>query len=291
MEEDKNLDKNLDVFTKLVSDLASLDVELSEEDQDVILLNSLPRRFEPLVHTLKYGRDQDTITLKEITREAYSIELDMKAKGNLGSSSANGEGLYKQSRGRPEKKTTSKPNSNNSRSKSRPKFKKTCWVCGSDGHFKRDCPKRNTQNNTVKAEASIAKAQDYEPVMLTASGHQNREGWVLDSGCSYHMTFRKDLMFDVEEFDGGKILMGNDTFCEISAIGKVKFVNYNNTEFVLTGVRYSETARRNLISLGQLETLGCWFQSKEYRLKVFKGDSEVLAADYKDTLYFVDGVQ
>lgn len=142
----------------------------------------------------------------------------------------------------------------------------------------------------MKAEASVGKAHFDEPVMLTASSVSNREGWVLDSGCSYHMTFKKDLMFDVEEIDGGKILMGNDTFCEITAIGKVKFVNYDKTEFVLTGVRYSETARRNLISLGQLETLGCWFQSKNYRLKVFKGDSEVLSAEYKDTLYFLDGV-
>lgn len=289
MEDDKNLDKNLDVFTKLVSDLASLDVELSEEDQAVILLNSLPRRFEPLVHTLNYGRDQETITLKEITRAAYSIELDMKAKGRSGSSGTSGEGLYFQSRGRSEKKTTSKVKSN-SRSKSRPKFKKTCWVCGVEGHFKQECPKRNKSNGSVKAEASVGKAEYDEPLMVTASCHLNREGWVLDSGCSYHMTFRRDLMFDVEEINGGKILMGNDTFCEITAIGKVKFVNYNKSEVILTGVRYSESARRNLISLGQLETLGCWFQSKDYRLKVFKGDSEVLAADYKETLYFLDGV-
>lgn len=126
--------------------------------------------------------------------------------------------------------------------------------------------------------------------MLTASGKLSREGWVLDSGCSYHMTFRKDLMFDTEEIDGGKILMGNDTYCEVTVIGKVKIVNYNKSTVILTEVRYSATARRNLISLGQLETLGCWFQSKDYRLKVFKGESEVLAADYKDTLYFLDGV-
>lgn len=116
MEEDKNLDKNLDVFTKLVSDLGSLDVEISEEDQAVILLNSLPKRFEPLVHTLKYGRGQDTISLKEIVGSDYSIELDMKAKGTY-TGSSNSEGLYLQSRGRTEKKTTPK-GKQNSRSKS-----------------------------------------------------------------------------------------------------------------------------------------------------------------------------
>ncbi|KAF8113219.1 hypothetical protein N665_0054s0034 [Sinapis alba] len=125
--------------------------------------------------------------------------------------------------------------------------------------------------------------------MLTASEHHSKDGWVLDYGCSYHMTCRKDLMFDVEEIDGGKILMGNDTYCEITAIGKIKIVNYNESEVVLTKVRYSPAARRNLIYLGQLETHGCWFQSRNYRLQVFKDDKEVLAGDYKDTLYFLDG--
>ena len=126
MDEDKNLEKNLDVFTKLVPDFASLDVELSEEDQAVILLNSLPRRFEPLVHTLKYGRDQDTISMKDITRAAYSIELDMKAKGTQGTSTGN-EGLYFQTpRGRSEKKTNPKGKQGN-KSRSRPKtMKRTC---------------------------------------------------------------------------------------------------------------------------------------------------------------------
>lgn len=130
---------------------------------------------------------------------------------------------------------------------------------------------------------------DAEPIMLTASHEGSREGWVLDSGCSYHMTMNKDLMFDVEEVDGGRILMGNDTFCEISAIGKIRFVNYDGSEVILSNVRYSKTARRNLISLGQLETLGCSFGSKDFRLQMFKGDREVLAGDYKGTLYILDG--
>lgn len=132
MDDDKNLDKNLDIFTKLVSDLASLDDELSEEDQAVILLNRITRRFEPLVHTLKYGRDQDTISLMDITRAAYSIELDMKAKGSKGKQG--------------------------SRSKSKTKGKRTCRVCGAEGHFKKDFPKRNQHRNMVKAEASIGKS-------------------------------------------------------------------------------------------------------------------------------------
>ncbi|CAL9233575.1 unnamed protein product [Arabidopsis halleri] len=96
-------------------------------------------------------------------------------------------------------------------------------------------------------------------------------------------------MFDIQEIRGGKILMGNDTYCEITAIGKLKIVNYDNSVVILTKVRYSATTKRNLISLGQLESQGCWFQGKDSRLRVFYNDKEALAGDYKDTLYILDG--
>lgn len=37
--------------------------------------------------------------------------------------------------------------------------------CGTEGHFKRECPKRNNEGNSMKAEASIGKAQVEEPIM------------------------------------------------------------------------------------------------------------------------------
>lgn len=283
MEEDKNLDKNLDVFNKLVSDLGSLDVELSDEDQAVILLNSLPSHFAQLVHTLKYRGGKETITLKEITQSAYSLETELKQKGSYLTKSS-GEGLYVQHNSKTEKKSNPKAKQA-VKGKEKAKSKKVCWICGAEGHFKRECPKKGQSSN---AEASVGKGIDSEPMMLTAS-ESAREGWVLDSGCSYHLTCRKDLMFDIEEIDGGKILMGNDTFCVITAIGKVKIVNYDNTTVVLTKVRYSSTAKRNLISLGQLESQGCWFQSKNFRLQVFYNGKEALAGEYKNTLYILDG--
>ena len=47
-------DKNKNVFNKLVSDLSILDIDLSEEDHVVILLNNFPKKFEPMIHTTKY---------------------------------------------------------------------------------------------------------------------------------------------------------------------------------------------------------------------------------------------
>ena len=46
MDEAKSIDENIDEFTKLVVDLANLDVEIDDEDQAILLLNSLPRPYE-----------------------------------------------------------------------------------------------------------------------------------------------------------------------------------------------------------------------------------------------------
>ncbi|KAJ9697302.1 hypothetical protein PVL29_009202 [Vitis rotundifolia] len=46
MHEGKSIDENIDEFTKLVLDLESLGVKIEDEDQAVILLNSLPKVFD-----------------------------------------------------------------------------------------------------------------------------------------------------------------------------------------------------------------------------------------------------
>ena len=57
MDENKSIEENLDKFLKLVDDLASLNINVSDEDQAIQILTSLPLQYDSLVHTLKYGKD------------------------------------------------------------------------------------------------------------------------------------------------------------------------------------------------------------------------------------------
>ena len=61
MVDSKSVDQNIDDFLKLVSGLSSLNVEVTEEVQAILLLNSLPAQYNSLKETLKYGRDTVTI--------------------------------------------------------------------------------------------------------------------------------------------------------------------------------------------------------------------------------------
>ena len=74
MDENKSIAENLDKFLKLVDDLASLNINVSDEDQAIQILTSLPPQYDSLVHTLNYGNGKETLTVKEVTTSAYAKE-------------------------------------------------------------------------------------------------------------------------------------------------------------------------------------------------------------------------
>lgn len=104
MEERKSIEQNLDTFLKLIADLASLKIVVSDEDQAIQLLTSLPVSYEPLVHTLKYGTGKETLTVNEVVSSAYAKEAELREKGALNKSRQGSNGLYVEPRGRSEKK-------------------------------------------------------------------------------------------------------------------------------------------------------------------------------------------
>lgn len=202
MEEEKTMEENVDSFLKLVADLANIKIDISDEDQAIQLLSGLPPAYEPLVHTLQYGTGRGTLTVNEVMTAAYSKEAELKKKGLL-SRGKQSEGLYVDSRGRSSTRNESgnkKPwnkGNNRQRSKSRgkqsSKTDKTCWVCGSDSHWKRDCPerKKGAQNNKAQGGVNIAATLP-GPLVLTASLVVSEDDWVLDSGCTFHITPRRE---------------------------------------------------------------------------------------------------
>ena len=52
MVESKSIEENVDTFLKLVHDLASLNIHVSDEDQAIHILTSLRLQYDSLIHTL-----------------------------------------------------------------------------------------------------------------------------------------------------------------------------------------------------------------------------------------------
>lgn len=104
MSEQKFIEENLDAFLKVVDNLESLNINISDEDQAVQVLSSLPPLYDSLVHTLKYGNGKENLTLKEVTTSTYSKEAELREKRLTEKSRSGAEGLVV-SRGRTGKRS------------------------------------------------------------------------------------------------------------------------------------------------------------------------------------------
>ncbi|GJR27779.1 zinc finger, CCHC-type containing protein [Tanacetum coccineum] len=135
-----------------------------------------------------------------------------------------------------------------------------CYICQSKEHLKRDCPRYNHKKSQsfVRNEDQVlsfgADRYDTADVMMAMSVEELLD-WIMDSGSSYYITYRRDYLVDFKEFDGGNILLGDGRECCVRGTGKVQVQMRDGSSFVLDNVRYVSELRRNLISLdGQAVT-------------------------------------
>lgn len=277
--------------------MSHLSIEVPEEVQAVLLLSSLPSKYDQLKETLKYSRD--VIKVEDVTSSAKSKEKELKDTSGSRTSS---EGHFV--RGRSENRNWSSSKGKKygrSRSKSA-EGKKICWICGKEGHFKKQCYKWLERNkgkpqSRNQPESSLARDDAQDLVGLIAcevnlSQSQNDfEEWVLDTGCSFHMTVRKEVFINLQEKASGKVRMANNSHTEVKGIGSVRFRNQDGTTFVLHEVRFMPGIARNLISLGTLEQKGCEFRGSGGVVKIVKGCVVIMKGERKgnDTLYILKG--
>ncbi|GJT12838.1 hypothetical protein Tco_0859880 [Tanacetum coccineum] len=158
---------------RLVGDLAAIDIAISDEDQALLLLTSLPSSYDNFVKTLLYGRD--TLKLEDVKI----------VRGQSHKEEAIDSG-----------------------------------VIDVEGHLKRDCPRYNYKKSQgfVRNEDHVSSSRaDSVDVMMVINVEQLLD-WIMDSGGLYHMTYKRDYLFDSEEYDGGNTLLGDDKECRLRVI-------------------------------------------------------------------------
>lgn len=62
---------------------------------------------------------------------------------------------------------------------------------------------------------------------------------------------------EYQEFDSGRVMMGNNSIFRIIGIGNVSLKLHNGSIRVIKQVRHVPDLKRNLISLGMLDQIGC----------------------------------
>lgn len=298
MSENLSIEGNIDEFLHIIADLENTNVLVSDEDQAILLLMSLLKPFDQLRDTLKYGSGRTTLSLDEVTAAIYSKDLEFGSTKK--SIKGQAEGLYAkdkaETRGRSENRDKG---SKTGRSRSKSKSKRGCWTCGEDGHFKNACPNKGKTNHKTrdqgsnKAESSngaghLVEANGlYVSEALPSTDIHLEDEWIMDTGCSYHMTHKREWFDDLDEEAGGSVRMGNRTYAQVKGVGTIKVKNEEGLTVVLSNVRYIPDMDRNLLSLGTFEKAGYGFESRNGVLSIKAGDKSILTGRRYDTLYLM----
>ncbi|KAG6397662.1 hypothetical protein SASPL_143832 [Salvia splendens] len=99
----------------------------------------------------------------------------------------------------------------------------------------------------------------------------------------------REWFFDFEELNGGLVYMGNDSPCKTAGIGSIKLRNQDGSTRILKDVRYVPQLKKNLISLGALESKGLVVMMRDGILKATSGALVMLKGVRKDNLYYYQG--
>jgi len=136
-----------------------------------------------------------------------------------------------------------------------------CYFCKKLGHTKKNCMKykemlkKKGSKNSDRASTSrkteqvrVVEQADENPhdVLTSQSGKDKySDAWLLDSGCTYHMYPKKKWFSTYKPYNGGSVLMDNDTICKTVGISNIRMSMFNEHVRTLMNVRQVSDLRKN----------------------------------------------
>ena len=94
------------------------------------------------------------------------------------------------------------------------------------------------------------------------------------------------MWFDTfKSCNAGIVLMGNDARCKAIGLGTIKVRMFDGIVKILTNVRYVPDLKKNLISLGTLDSLGYGYSAKNGVMKITKCAMVITKGNKIENLY------
>ncbi|CAH9141104.1 unnamed protein product [Cuscuta epithymum] len=287
----KDIDENLDVFNKLIQNIKQAGDKHIDDYTPIVLLNAIPDSYNDVKSAIKYGRDD--ISLDVVVNGLRSKELDLRhSRGSNSQSRDSGEALFvrgrSKSRSRNHKKGNNDKNKNNDPGKKRGKSKKrVCYNCGNSSHFIKDCPhpKKSEHANVVddnNLHEEVFMICDSANSVLSS---MTENEWLIDSGCTYHMTPFRSLFSSYYSCNDGFVSLADNKKCKIHGVGDVCLKFDNGTVFTMKNVRHVPDLRHNLFSVAAFEGSGLEGKWGNGCMKVLKNSLVLFKAKKVNNLY------
>ncbi|XP_017189878.1 uncharacterized protein [Malus domestica] len=151
------------------------------------------------------------------------------------------------------------------------KNKVKCHKCNKIGHIARYC----NANKTVQ-QVNFANQVD-ETGNLFYTNHSGEvkkisDKWYIDSGCSNHMTSRKDLLVDIDKGVKAKVQVGTGVLVEVEGKGTLIIETIKGRRYIKEVMLVPGLAE-NLLSVGQMTEHGYFLLFGDYKVDVFNDKS------------------
>ncbi|KAE8736454.1 PLAC8 family protein [Hibiscus syriacus] len=155
------------------------------------------------------------------------------------------------------------------------------------GHMAKDCwaKKKLIESNTATScskensedgwDAEALFVTDEEELALTVTTPERidyKNDWIVDSGCSNHMTGDKQKLQNLSEYNGGRVVVtGDNSRLPITHIGKtIVTPRYNTNQVQLQDVYHVPGMKKNLLSVAQLTSSGHYVLFGPQDVKVYR---------------------
>ena len=292
MKETETIKDYADKLLGIVNKVRLLGKDFSDERIVQKILVTLPEKYESKISSLEESKDLSSISLAELVSALQAQEQrrmmrqEEVVEGALQAKAETSGGKDKKNNN---KKRYNKPGSNN-KSKDEtyppcPHCKKTnhpqrkCWwrpdikcrKCGQLGHIEKIC-----KSQQVEAEAKAADVQIQEEQLFVATcfatTNSSSDSWLIDSGCTNHMTNDKELFKELDKTAISKVKIGNGEFISVKGKGTVAIESLTGLKYI-SDVLYVPKIDQNLLSVGQLIEKGfkVIFEDKWCLIKDAKG--------------------
>lgn len=125
--------------------------------------------------------------------------------------------------------------------------------------------------------------------VLSVDFSSHDQHWLLDSSASNHMCIHREWFKSYKPINDGVVYMGNDVTCNIFGTGSIQLKMFDGTNKILNDVRHVLEIRKNLISLGVLNTNGYKTFIQGGVMKIYKGILLVMKAKKVGNLFQLEG--